>query len=31
VLLNRPKAAAARDRPDAETRLGYSLFGQVCV
>ena len=29
VLLNRPKAAAARTKPDPESRLSYSLFGQA--
>merc|ERR1711990_340922 len=29
VMLNRPKAAAAKERPDPETRLSYSLFGQA--
>lgn len=29
MLLNRPKAAAARTKPDPESRLSYSLFGQA--
>jgi hypothetical protein len=30
VLLNRPKAAAGRNRRDPATRLRLSLFGQLC-
>ena len=29
LLLNRPKAAMARDHNDIETRISYSLFGQA--
>ena len=28
VVLNRPKAILARSKPDPETRLSYSVFGQ---
>ena len=28
VVLNRPKAILARNKPDPETRLSYSVFGQ---